>query len=507
MASENTMRLARNTLFMYSRMIVSMFITLFTSRIVLQQLGETDFGVYNVVAGLIVVFSFVSGSFASASSRFISFAIGEDNLESIKSIFSSLIFINVGLAALVIILAETIGLWYVLNMLNYPIELGTTVMIIYQISIITTVFGILAIPFTSMIIGQEKMDIYAYLSIFDVVAKLAVAISLIYLENKLIYYAAMQCIIALLLLAIYVFYCYNNGYLPSISIKPDFSKVKEILCFSSWTLYSGVCNVASTQGVNLLLNFVYGVILNTAYGLTMQVQNAIRSFSLGFQIALNPQLIKTYSSGDMTGHRALIFRSVKFSFFLVLIVACPIYFNVEPLLNLWLGQYPEQTISFIKWIVLATIVTTIANPFGVSVEASGKIGRMTFIAYTITLLSLPFSWILLKFINNPSIPFIVLFVAQIISLFVRLYFAQKVASFQISTLIRHAILPCIWVGITTFVICFLLCNYITGNSITILSLRIFIGIAVPAVLSYYLGMSTNEQQLLRNLLVKKLHLK
>lgn len=492
---------------MYSRMIVSMFITLFTSRIVLQQLGETDFGVYNVVAGLIVVFSFVSGSFASASSRFISYAIGEDRLDNIKSIFSALMFINIGLVVVVIILAETIGLWYVINMLNYPIGLSNTVMIIYQISIITTVFGILAIPFTSMIIGQERMDIYAYLSIFDVVAKLAVAISLICLKNKLIYYAGMQCIITLILLAIYFFYCNRNGFLPHISLKPDFSKIKEILSFSSWTLYSGVCNIASTQGINLLLNFSYGVILNTAYGLTMQVQNAIRSFSLGFQVALNPQLIKTYSSGDMNGHRSLIFRSVRFSFFLVLIVACPIYFNVAKLLNLWLGQYPEQTVSFIKWTVLATIVTTIANPFGVSVEASGKIGKMTFIAYTITLLSLPFSWILLKFVNNPSTPFIALFVAQVMSLFVRLFYAQRVASFQISSLIRGAILPCFLVGITTFGSCIIICHYITGNSITMLLIRLSIGIVIPAVLSYYLGMKKHEQQLLKDLIVKKMHLK
>ncbi len=492
---------------MYSRMIVSMFIALFTSRIVLQQLGETDFGVYNVVAGLIVVFSFVSGSFASASSRFISYAIGEGNSDSIKTIFSSLLFVNIGLSALVIILAETIGLWYVINVLNYPSELSTTVMIIYQISIITTVFGILAIPFTSMIIGHEKMDVYAYLSIFDAIAKFAIAISLLYFDNKLVSYAIMQCLIALCLLAIYSFYCFNNGFLPSFSIKPNFSKVKEILTFCSWSLYGGACNIASTQGVNLLLNFVYGVILNTAYGLTMQVQNAIRSYSLGFQIALNPQLIKTYSSGDMEGHRALIFRSVRYSFFLVLIVACPIYFNVEGLLNLWLGQYPTQTISFIKWMVLATIVNAMANPFGVSVEASGKIGKMTFIAYTILLLSLPFSWIFLKLINNPAIPFIALFVAQIISMLTRLFFAKKVALFQLSSLMKSAILPCLWVGITSFGACCLIRHYMTGNSITILVLSVIIGIIIPAVLSFGLGMKAHERQWVKNIVLNRLHLK
>lgn len=491
---------------MYFRMLVSMFVALFTSRIVLRQLGEVDFGIYNVAAGLIVVLSFISGSLSTASSRFLSYAIGEGEARKVSSVFSTIIFVNVCMSMIVIVVAETIGVWYVLNVLNFPSGMETTVMFVYQISILNTVLSLMTTPFTSMIIAQERMNIYAYLSVFDVFAKLGIAISLIYVVDKLEYYAVMQCVVTLLLLLIYFGYCRRSNFIDSLSVRPDSSKIKEILGFSGWTLYASGCTVASTQGVNLLLNYIYGVVFNAAYGLTMQAQNAIRSFSLSFQIALNPQLVKTYSSGDLDGHRQLIFRSVRFSFFLVLIVACPIFFNVEKLLDLWLGKYPLQTISFIRWMILAVIINAMANPFGVSVEASGKIGKMSFLAHTVILLTLPVSWILLKFINDPDIPFIALCIAQFISLLWRLYFSKRVAHFRLKELLADSLLPCVYVGGISMICCGILAYFLPDTSFALLALNLIIDFLIILSAAYCFGIKSAERQWVKNTLRARLHM-
>lgn len=503
MTSDNSKRLAKNTLYMYLRMGVSMIVTLFTSRIVLHQLGEVGYGLYNVVAGIIILFSFISNTLSSSYFRFISFAVGENDDEKIKNVFSTTQFINIIIIALVIILAETIGLWYVINILNIPsCHKGTTIFV-YEISILTVCWNILAVPFSAMIIAYEKMKLYAYLTLFDVFFKLIIACLLTFVTYKLQFYALMLCLVSFLVLIIYYLYCRRLNLLQKLLFKPNGAIIKEIGYFSGWTFYSGVSNVISSQGLNLLLNYVYGLVINTAYGLSMQVQNAIRSFSLGFQIALNPQLIKTFSSGEMESHRKLIFRSCKISFYLLLLIAAPIFFNISSLLDVWLVKYPEATINFVKWILLTTILIMISNPFSVSVEASGRIKKMTLITGTLILSSLPLSWIFLKLCDNPDIPFIILFLLNFASLIVKILFCRKIASFNLRQLALMSFVPMSFVGIMAVLACWIL----QPESIQSFGKLIFTLCAqfcAIAILIYVLGLTRNERIWLRNLFLDRI---
>lgn len=238
---------------MYLRMGVSMIVTLFTSRIVLHQLGEVGYGLYNVVAGIIILFSFISNTLSSSYFRFISFAVGENDDEKIKNVFSTTQFINIIIIALVIILAETIGLWYVINILNIPSCLKGTTIFVYEISILTVCWNILAVPFSAMIIAYEKMKLYAYLTLFDVFFKLIIACLLTFVTYKLQFYALMLCLVSFLVLIIYYLYCRRLNLLQKLLFKPNGAIIKEIGYFSGWTFYSGVSNVISSQGLNLLM--------------------------------------------------------------------------------------------------------------------------------------------------------------------------------------------------------------------------------------------------------------
>lgn len=503
MSSINNKRIAKNTILMYFRMAASMLIGLFTSRIVLQQLGEVDFGVYNVIAGIIVIFSYISGSFASSSSRFISYALGEENGKNVSKVFSTLLFINVGFFIIALLLAETIGLWYVSHVLKYPEALRKVVMIIYQVCILSMGFNILAIPFTSMIIARERMEIYAYITIFDVFAKLAIAVSLIYFDNKLEIYAILQGCVSLSLLVIY--YIVNRGkkYVESLSLKYEKKLLKEILGFCSWIFVGGISNIMSTQGINLLLNYIFGVILNTAYGLTMQIQNAVRSLSLSFQMALNPQLIKSYASGNINGHKALIFRSMRFSFYLILILSLPIYFNVKGLLGIWLGEYPEQTIDFVKWILLANIVSTLGNPLGVSVEASGKINKVTLYTSIVLASVLPLSWLILKYCKIATIPFIVYLFGQIMCLLIKQHYAMQVTSISISEILYNSIRPVLLVGFFAFLLCFGVSSFIpSGVPWTLINVAFCL--MISTAISFYMGLRKYERDEIIRIFMNKI---
>lgn len=487
-------------------MVVSMIVTLFTSRIVLHQLGEVGYGLYNVVAGIIILFSFISNTLSSSYFRFISFAVGENDDEKINKVFSTTQFVNAIIISLVIILAETIGLWYVVNILNIPPSLKGTTVFVYEISILTVCWNILAVPFSAMIIAHEKMKLYAYLTLFDVFFKLIIACLLTFVTYKLQFYAVMLCIVSFLVLIIYYWYCRRLNLLQKLSFKPNKPIIREIGSFSGWTFYSGVSNVISSQGLNLLLNYVYGLVINTAYGLSMQVQNAIRSFSLGFQIALNPQLIKTFSSGEMESHRNLIFRSCKVSFFLLLLIATPIFFNISSLLDIWLVKYPESTISFVKWILLTTILVMISNPFSVSVEASGKIKKMTLITGSLILFSLPLSWIILKIYDNPDIPFIILFLLNFASLIVKILFCSKIASFNLRQLVQISFVPMLLVGILAFIICWII-QPDSIQSFGKLILVLWVQFLVIAILIFVFGLTMAERIWLRNLFFDRIRRK
>jgi len=499
--SENK-KIFKNTSFMYFRMIIAMVVSLYTSRIVLSELGITDYGVYNVIGGIVIIFSFVNSAMAASTSRFISYAIGSGNNSEIKEIFGNTITMHLILVLFVILLSETIGLWYLYNVMVLP-DLGATIQVVYQLSILNIAIIIISVPFSSIIISYEKMNVYAYLAIIDVFAKLGIAFSLSYFNStKLEMYALLQAMISICILFFYYFYCTKSNLIHSIRPKYNAQRIKSLFTYGSWTLYSSGGTIASTQGMNLLLNYFFGVVVNAAYGISSQIQRAVISLSLNFQIAINPQIIKSISSGDYNRHRMLVERSAKFSSFLIMILVLPIYFNLHEILDLWLGNgnYPINTIVFTKWILLTSIITTLANPFGVSVEASGNIGKMTFISATITLLTIPITYLLIKITDSQVIAFIILFINSLVTLLIKLYYSHRINRISIPTIALNVLLPIFGLFVLTYMACMLLNIIITSMFI----LRIITEVIIISVIIFFAGLSNNERQFVYSIIKSKL---
>lgn len=494
MSNANGKRLVKNTMYMYLRMLVSMFVSLFTSRIVLQQLGVDNYGIYGAVGGIVVMFTFVNSAMASSTSRFISYAIGENQLQNIRKIFQTTLFVHVCLTGLVVLTAETIGLWYLHNYMVLPNGVTNEVMFVYQCSIFNAVLGIMGVPFSAIIIAHERMNVYAYFTILDVVAKLGIALMLIYVGwYKLSFYAGMLSLTAVMVFLINLIYCFKQKFIHSLSLKFDKIRLKEILRFGSWSMYVQLSTVASTQGVNLVLNYMFGVVVNAAYTISTQIQSAVRSFSLGFQVALNPQLTKTYSAGELENHYTLLYRSMRLSFFLITIFALPIFINAESVLNIWLGKYPVQATSFVRWVLLISIVQTISNPVGVSVEACGNIGRMSFWIATLTLFSVPMAYIALKIIDDTVVPFVVLFFVQVFILAIKLYYCKRNCGLPLTEMFKESIIPILLITATSYVTCNCL-NYFIPTVSIYGFLCIVLDFIVIILLCFYIGMNKTERE-------------
>lgn len=497
-------RLMKNTLFMYFRMIIVMGISLYTSRVVLNELGISDFGAYNVIGGLVIVFSFINSAMTSSTSRFLSFAIGQKDQSTIRSVFANTLYIHIGLAVAVLFLAETVGQWYVLKVMQLP-DLGTrTIEIVYQCSIINILLLIVCVPFSSLTVSFEHMNVYAYLAITDVCAKLGIAFSLgLFTGIKLEMFAILQTAFSLLTLSVYIWYCFRQGWIDTVKPRIDRAKVSAMMRFSGWTLYSSVGTIASTQGMNLTLNYIFGVVINAAYGISAQIQRAISSFCLNFQIAINPQIIKTYSSGDFSRHYMLIRRSAVISFFLILIITLPILLNLSDILDLWLSKYPAQAIPFTKWIILTTFITVIANPFGVSVEATGRIGGLSLICTTLTICSLPIALLITHVTRIPQSVFILLFLINIANLFVKIHFCNKHTGMSWKIVWLRILLPAFSVGATAFLVCFIINGLMPGKS-TVLFSRMAIEMAISVAIIYFIGLNRSDRDMVVSFIKNKI---
>lgn len=487
-------KIVKNSAFMYFRMIISMIVSLYTSRIVLEELGIADYGVYNVIAGIVIIFSFINNAMASSTSRYISYAIGLGNKSEIQIIFGNTLTMHIALSLFVLIMAETIGLWYIQNVMKLP-DLGSTIQIVYQCSIVNVVIIIINVPLSSLIISYERMNIYAYMTIFDVFAKLGIAYSLKYVPIiKLEMYAFLQTLISISIVIIYYIYCRRNNFIESVNLKCNTIYLKSMFKFSSWTLYSNASSIALAQGTNLLLNFFWGVTINAAYGISTQIQRAATTLSFNFQIAINPQLVKSFSSRNYNRHYMLVECSAKLSSFLIMLTIFPIYFNLSDILNLWLTNYPTEAIGFSKWILFMTVIITLANPFGVSVEASGKIGRMTFLYSTIAFLLIPVSYLIILNFKKADLGFMILVINATITLIIKIYYYSKVNGINISSIAQNVLLPVVLILILSFFSCSLAKLFL---SISFLWL-IIIDILIVGSLIWIIGLKKSEKAFLIN---------
>lgn len=374
--SDNNKRIAKNTLLLYFRMLFMMAVSLFTSRVVLNTLGVEDYGIYNVVGGIVAMFGFINGSMSSATQRYITFALGKGDKNRLQTVFSTTLQIHTLIAGVIVLLGETIGLWFLYNKMQIPADRMDAAFWVLQCSIIAAVVMIISVPYNADIVAHEKMSAFAYISILEVVLKLAIVyMLLVFSFDKLVLYAFLLLAIQILIRFCYSYYC--NKHFEETKYKHVWDKAlfKEMTGFAGWSMFGNLAAVLFGQGLNMLLNVFFGPVVNAARGIAVQVQNAVQQFVLNFQMALNPQITKTYAQGEMQEMHKLMYRSARFSFFLLFFLSLPVLFETKFILTVWLKIVPDNTVVFLRIMLCTSLIYTLSNPLIIANQATGKVRK------------------------------------------------------------------------------------------------------------------------------------
>lgn len=390
-------RIAKNTLMLYVRMIISTLVTLYTSRVVLNTLGVDDYGIYNVVGGIVAIFSFLNSSMSGATSRFLTYEMGCNN-GKLSKIFSSALYIHIGIAILILVAAETVGLWFMNNKLVIPDDRMFAAHVVYQCSVISMMVTVTQVPYNASIIAHEKMDVYAYIELLNVFLKLGIVfILMIGRFDKLILYAILVLVVSILIAAIYRIYCTKKFSECHLSGSPDMQIIKPMLSFSGWDLFGNMSVSVRQQGTSIILNMFYGPALNAAIGLANSVQNVILSFANNVIMAFRPQIIKQYAEQNIGRMQSLIIYALKISLSLFILIGVPLYFESEFVLKIWLKNVPDYTVFFLRVILLCGLFGLVKLIFNIGIHATGRIKLLSFLTGNIYILTVPILYIALKF--------------------------------------------------------------------------------------------------------------
>lgn len=491
--TDNNKRIAKNTLLLYFRMLLMMFVTLFTSREVLDKLGVTDYGIYNVVGGVVAMLGFLNSSMSNAVQRYLSFEIGKNNEAGVNRIFNVSLFAHAGIAVFVFIVMEIVGVWYLNTHMNIPAERMDAANWVLQCSIFTTLFTIVQVPYNAIIISKEQMGIYAYISILEVVLKLLVVYMLaIGNFDKLKLYSVLIMVVTIGIVMIYRFYCTRKYKEAKFKLIKDWNLLKQIVGFASWNMLGELAWVFTGQGVNIILNSFFGPVVNAARGLAEQVNGAVNRFVANFQTAVNPQLIKNYASDHLGEMKTLLFRSTRFSYYLLLTLSLPIILKMDFILHLWLKEVPDYTVGFCQLVLVSSLVSTLSNLLAQVARAYGKIRNYQIIVSIFLFLNFPLSYIVLKFGCSPLSSMFVNIGVNTMLLFVRLRLTNRMIQMTYGSFIRNVLLPVIIVTAVALVIP-LIIYFMLDNSIISFIIVCLVSFVSVGVSTYALGMNANER--------------
>ena len=502
--SDNNKRIAKNTLFLYLRMFVMMLTALFTSRIVLDVLGASDYGLNNIIGGVVVLFSFLNSALLSATQRFLNFHLGRQDYKQTNVVFCMSMNTYILLSIVVVVLGETIGLWFVNTQLNIPSERMYAAQWVYQFTLIQFVINLLRVPYNASIIAYERMNFYAYISLVEVIAKLLV-VYLLYITtfDKLIFYSFLYTIVPLIVAFIYRTYCNRN--FDTTKYKRIWDKVafKEMFSFSGWSLFGSLANLAAQQGLNILINIFYGVTVNAAAGIANQVSTNVYGFISNFQTAFQPQIVKTYAAKEIERFQKLIFQTSKFSYFMVLVLVLPILFTIDGILEIWLKEVPEYTAIFCRLILVFLSIEAITAPLWMSVQATGKIRSYQILMACLIFMNFPMAYLVLKLGFPVYTVWIVRIIINLITMVARCIYMKQRLQFPISKYIRNVIIPILIVTIASLPVPLILYNQIDNFWLNMFVVG-FATFFVAILAVYFIGMNTHEKELVRNMLLKKI---
>ena len=488
----NNKRIAQNTLMLYFRMILTMGVSLYTSRVVLEVLGVEDFGIYSVVGSVVVMFGFLNYAMSTATQRFFSFELGRKNIDQLKKVFSLSVSIHAIIAIFIFLLAETIGLWFLNARLAIPLERMETANWVYQFSVFTFMVNVMAVPYNAAIISHERMNIYAYVSILEVILRLAIVFLLQCFEfDKLQLYAIFVFIVSLIIRVVYQIYCKRKFEECTYRFVWDKDLFIKMTSFSGWSLFGQLSRMGVNQGIDFALNIYFGVIINAATGVANQVLNAVRNLVNNFQTAFNPQITQSYAAKNQLYLNNLVNTSAKFSFLLLYIFSIPVILNADFILSIWLVQVPQYAAEFCKIMIIYTLIESLTTPLWILVHATGNIGKYQVVISSIYSLELLVSLLFLYWGYGPQIVYLVRIFINCFSLLARLLYANKLADLPIKPYLVQVLGRLFIVVLLSLP----LPLYIASCSNTLFSFLVSSAIFVILTLSfsYFWGLSQKER--------------
>ena len=491
--SSNNKRIAKNTLLLYIRMLMILTVSLYTSRIVLATLGIEDYGLYNVVGGIVTMFTFVNLAMSNASNRFITFALGKGDKQELHDVVSATCMIHWIIAGIIFVLAETVGLWFLHNKIVIPEGRSIAVEWVYQFSVVSCMVSIISVPYNAMIIAHEKMGTFAFVSVLDAILKLLIVyIIQLSSKDKLIVYAALILCVNVFNRLLYQFYC-RRHFEESKHIQ--FKKVpqmRDVASFAGWSLFGNLAFMGYTQGLNIILNMFFGPAVNAARGVAVQVESAIKGFVTNFQTAVNPQIIKSYAQGDFRRLHMLIYSSSKFSFFLLYCMVLPICIESDAILNIWLKDVPDYTVIFTILILVISLSEPLRNPIDRANMATGKIRTYQIVEGITLMLIVPVAYVILRLGGAPYSVFIVQLVIMYLVQIIRLFLVCHKINMSKREYVKRVLLRVFAVAVTSSIVPLVLYYYMPS---TLLMSIIIVVVSVVSVLvcSYFIGLTPHER--------------
>lgn len=497
MASQDNKRIAKNTLFLYLRMIVVLAISLYTTRVVLNVLGVIDYGIYNVVCGFVSMFAFINNSLSNGTQRFYNYNKGQRGADKIPLVYTSSLLIQVFIAIIIVLLLETFGLWYLNNKMIIPEDRMLAAFWIYQFSVLSLAFVVLQVPYTAAVLAFERMDYYAIVSILDVLLKLAIVLALPHIKaDQLIFYGLFTLLVSITDFVMY--YAYSKKHfsekLHIIKIR-EWTTFKDISSFSGWNVFGTFAYMLKDQGLNILLNAFFGPVVNAAKGVAMQVNSALQGFSSNIVAAIRPQLVESYSAGNHSRVTNLMFSMSRLTFIMLFTLSLPVMIELNYMLKIWLsGEIPEYTMIFTELVLINMIISSMNTPLSQVVHATGKM-KVYQVGTSIIICSiLPISWVFLKMGYSPVPTFIVSIIVSIINQGVCLFLLRRIFPFSIRLYTYKVIVPCVVVSSLSLIIPLLITRFVEASFIRF-CINTILTVVITCGLSYLVIMTKDEKNL------------
>lgn len=432
--SENTKRIAKNTLMLYVRMLFGMLVSLYTSRVVLQALGVEDYGIYNVVGGFVAMFSMISTSLSSSVSRFLTFELGRGDMEQLKKVFSTSLCIHLALAGIVFLAAESVGVWFLNTQMTIPADRLYAANWVFQASLVGFMFGLFSVPYNASIVAHERMTAFAYIGILEIISRLFIILFIAYAPfhfDRLIVYALLLVILKISIQTVYWAYCKKHFEECRLQFRFYRDTWKVMSTFAGWNFIGCTAVLLKEQGVNILLNLFIGPVINAARAIAGSVNNVLSSFAGNFMTALNPQITKSYAAGDYSYMFSLVERGSRFSYYILLVFALPVLFETEFVLTLWLKNYPEHTVNFVRLVLLVTMCDILSNTLINLQLTIGKLRNYQLTVGGMYLMNFPLSYLCLRLEYPPESVLIVALIVAICCLLLRLVFLRKMVGLPV----------------------------------------------------------------------------